>query len=154
MVNCLVLLVYSVQYVHSWFTGSKAAFGATFRVTGGFQKAGTSSLMRVTGKFSQLVSNFMEAKICEKHQRSFKKHFFDFRTLNINIYLVTISLVRKCAGCFLRYFFKVNIQCRRRPSCTEVWKVIKVTWCFFTVRKKACIENSLAVHRVLNSSHK
>jgi hypothetical protein len=32
------------------FSGSHAAFGSTFRVTGGYQKAGTNFLKWVTGK--------------------------------------------------------------------------------------------------------
>jgi hypothetical protein len=41
-------------YIHSrlseQFSGSQAGYGTTFRDTGGYQKAGTSSLKRVTGK--------------------------------------------------------------------------------------------------------
>jgi hypothetical protein len=40
---------------------SQAAFGTTFRVTGGYLKAGTSFLKRVTRKFSELDSDFKEA---------------------------------------------------------------------------------------------
>jgi hypothetical protein len=32
------------------FSGSQAAFGTTFRVTGGYRKAGTSFLRRVIGR--------------------------------------------------------------------------------------------------------
>jgi hypothetical protein len=41
-------------YIHSrlseQFSGSQAGYGKTFRDTGGYQKAGTSSLNRVTGR--------------------------------------------------------------------------------------------------------
>jgi hypothetical protein len=63
---------------------SQAGFRTTFEDTGGYQKAGISSLKRVTGR---KVSNFIEAsrnfildflhtkttENCEKHKRSFKK---------------------------------------------------------------------------------
>ncbi len=46
-------------YIHSrlWeqFSGTQAAFGTTFRDTSGFQKAGTSSLKRVTGRFFTII---------------------------------------------------------------------------------------------------
>jgi hypothetical protein len=41
-------------YIYSWlsdqFSGSHAGFGTTFRDTGGYQKAGTISVNRVTGR--------------------------------------------------------------------------------------------------------
>ncbi len=41
-------------YMHSWlseiFSESQADFGTTFKGTGGYQKAGTSSLKRFTGR--------------------------------------------------------------------------------------------------------
>jgi hypothetical protein len=44
------------------FSGSQAGFEKTFRDVGGYQKAGTNSLKRVTGKrISQIVSDFTEA---------------------------------------------------------------------------------------------
>jgi hypothetical protein len=63
-----------------------------FRITGGFRKAGTSPLKRVTGRMFTIVSDFIEAcrnfflnflykktaKNCESHQRSIKKYCFDF----------------------------------------------------------------------------
>jgi hypothetical protein len=56
--------IFSV-YIHSrhleQFSGSQAGYGTTFRDTGGYQKAGTSSLKRVTVGISQLVSDFVEA---------------------------------------------------------------------------------------------
>ena len=76
------------------FSGSQAGYGTTTvpRDTGGYQKAGTNSLNRVTGRNSQLVSDFIEAsrnfdldflhkkttKNYENHQRSFKKYCFDY----------------------------------------------------------------------------
>jgi hypothetical protein len=65
------------------FSESQAAFGTTFRVTGGNLKSGTSFLKRVTGMISEIVSNFNEASIninfsflhkkgakyCKNHQR-------------------------------------------------------------------------------------
>jgi hypothetical protein len=52
-------------YIQGWlseqFSGSQAAFGTTFRVTGEYWKAGTSSIQRVTGGFSKFVSDFIEA---------------------------------------------------------------------------------------------
>jgi hypothetical protein len=42
------------------FSESQAAFGSTFRVTGGYQKAGTSSLKRVNRRI------FAISKISEK----------------------------------------------------------------------------------------
>jgi hypothetical protein len=50
-----------VDFFDNWLlSGSQTAFGTTFRDTGGYQKAGTSSLKRVTGRI-QLVSDFIEA---------------------------------------------------------------------------------------------
>jgi hypothetical protein len=53
-------------YIHSrlaeHFSGSQAVYGTTFRDTGGYQKAGKSSLKRVKlEEISQLVSDFIEA---------------------------------------------------------------------------------------------
>jgi len=42
--------VYIQGWISEQFLGSQAAFGTTFRVTGGYRKAGTSSLKRVTGR--------------------------------------------------------------------------------------------------------
>jgi hypothetical protein len=51
-------------YIHSrlpeQFSGSQAGFGTTFRDKGSFQKAGTSSLKRVTGR-NFTISDFIEA---------------------------------------------------------------------------------------------
>jgi hypothetical protein len=51
-------------YIHSrlseQFSGSEAAYGTTFRDTGGYQEARTSSLKRVTRRISQLVSDFKD----------------------------------------------------------------------------------------------
>jgi hypothetical protein len=33
------------------FSGSEVGYGTTFRDTGGYQKAGTNSLKRVTGRY-------------------------------------------------------------------------------------------------------
>jgi hypothetical protein len=68
---------------------SQAAFGTTLRVSGVYQKAGTSSLKRVTGviftisDFIEASRNFMldflhkkTANICKNHQRSFQKVLF------------------------------------------------------------------------------
>jgi hypothetical protein len=69
------------------FSESQAASVKTFRVTGGYLKAGTSFLKRVTGRFFELVSDFIEAsrqfifnflrkkpakKYCEKHKCLYK----------------------------------------------------------------------------------
>jgi hypothetical protein len=49
-------------YIHDLFTeqfsGSWAAFGTTFRITGGYQKAGTSSLKRVTERILAISKGF------------------------------------------------------------------------------------------------
>jgi hypothetical protein len=42
------------------FSESQAAFGTIFRVTGGYLKVRTSFLKRVTGRFSELVSDIKE----------------------------------------------------------------------------------------------
>jgi hypothetical protein len=52
--------------IHCWlseqFSGSQAAFGTTFRVTGGYRKAGTSLLKKFTGRIFTItaVSDFIE----------------------------------------------------------------------------------------------
>jgi hypothetical protein len=50
----------SPAYMHNrlseQFSGSQAAFGTTFRVTGGYRKAGTSSLKRATGRIFTISS--------------------------------------------------------------------------------------------------
>jgi hypothetical protein len=45
------------------FSGSQAVYRTTFKDTGGYQKAGTSSLKRVTGRnfTTAVVSDFIEA---------------------------------------------------------------------------------------------
>jgi hypothetical protein len=54
-------------YIHSRlpenFSESQAGFGTTFKGTGGYQKAGTSSLKRVTGRnfTTVLISDFIVA---------------------------------------------------------------------------------------------
>ncbi len=67
---------------------SQAGFGTTFKGPGGYLKPGTSSLKRVTGRISQLVSDFIEAsrnfildflhkkttENCENHKWSFNKY--------------------------------------------------------------------------------
>jgi hypothetical protein len=74
-------------FIESW-----PVLRTTFRVTGGYKKAGTSSPKGLLEGFSQLVSNFTDAstnffldflhkktaKNSENHKRSFKKIFFDF----------------------------------------------------------------------------
>jgi hypothetical protein len=50
----------SPAYMHArlsgQFPGSQAAFGTIFRVTGGYRKAGTSSLKRATGRIFKISS--------------------------------------------------------------------------------------------------
>jgi hypothetical protein len=75
------------------FSGSREGYGTVFRDTGGYQKAGTSSLKRVTGRNFTigLVIDFIEAirninldflrkktiKNCECRKRSYIKNCFD-----------------------------------------------------------------------------
>jgi hypothetical protein len=87
---------------------SQQAFG-----TGGYQKAGTSSLKRVTGrKFTiskwfhkskqKLQFGFLsqkDKKNWENHRGSFKKFYVSIsRNFKTNIHLVTIPLVRHVTG--------------------------------------------------------
>jgi hypothetical protein len=53
--------VYIQGWISEQFLGSQAAFGTTFRVTGGYRKAETSFLNRVPEGFLQLVCDFIEA---------------------------------------------------------------------------------------------
>jgi hypothetical protein len=48
-------LVYIHSRLSEQFSESQAGFGTTFKGTGGYQKAGTSSLKRVLEGISQLV---------------------------------------------------------------------------------------------------
>ncbi len=50
--SLLLVVFFSVQYdrILEQFSGSQAAFGTTFRVAGGYRKAGTSFLKRVIGR--------------------------------------------------------------------------------------------------------
>jgi hypothetical protein len=73
-------------YIHGrlseQFSVSQAAFGTTFRVTGGYRKAGTSFMKRVTGRIftkvlkrinQKLYLDFLHkeaAKNCKNYQRS------------------------------------------------------------------------------------
>jgi hypothetical protein len=59
----LFFLVYIHSRLSEQFSKSQAGFGINFKGTGGYrdQKAGTSSLKRVTGRISQFVSDFIEA---------------------------------------------------------------------------------------------
>jgi hypothetical protein len=50
----LIISQFFPVYIHSrlleQFSGTQAGYGATFRATGGYQKAGASSLKRATGR--------------------------------------------------------------------------------------------------------
>jgi hypothetical protein len=87
------------------FSESQAAFQTTFRVTGGYLKAGTSFLKRVTGKIFKLVSDFMKHKqkpyfqlLCTKRQPDIAKTIsadtketdLNLRTTLKKIHLVTL----------------------------------------------------------------
>jgi hypothetical protein len=51
--------VYNNSRLSEQFSGSQAGYGTTFRYTGGYQKAGTSSLKRVTeSDFKKASRNF------------------------------------------------------------------------------------------------
>jgi hypothetical protein len=91
-------------YIHSWlsgqFSGSQAGYGTTFRSTGGYQKAGTSSLRGLLEGSLQLVSDFIGARrnidldfLHKKTTKKFENHqrSFNFRTFK-NINLVTLTL--------------------------------------------------------------
>ncbi len=75
--------------------GSQAAFGTTFRVTGSYQKDGTSSLKRVTGSIFQLVSDFIEIG------RNFLLDFFTKRQPKI---VKTISAHSKSTTFILKHW--------------------------------------------------
>ncbi len=88
----LSLVNFFLMYIHSrlseQFSESQAGFVATLKGTDGYQKAGTSSLKRVTGRNFKFVSDFIEAnrnfildflhkkttEHCENHKHSFKKY--------------------------------------------------------------------------------
>jgi hypothetical protein len=54
MLSFALIGQFSLVYIHSrlseQFSKSQAGFGTNFKDTGGYQKAGTSSLKRVTGR--------------------------------------------------------------------------------------------------------
>jgi hypothetical protein len=67
-------------YIHSrlyeQFSVAQAAFGTTFRNTGSYQKAGTSSPKRVTGRIfiiTVVISFTKKPKIVKTIKCSFKK---------------------------------------------------------------------------------
>ncbi len=84
------------EYIHSrlseQFSVSQTGFGTNFEGTDGYQKAGSSSLKRITGRNFTIVSYFIEAsrnfildflhkkinKTCVNHKLSFKKNCFKF----------------------------------------------------------------------------
>jgi hypothetical protein len=85
--------VYMQSRLSEQFSGSQAGIGTTFRDTGGYQKAGTSSLKRVTGmNFTITVVSYVEASRnfnldfhhkkkflnCENHKLTFKKVLLRF----------------------------------------------------------------------------
>jgi hypothetical protein len=61
------ILVYIHSKLSEQFSESQAGFGTTFKGTGGYQKAGTSSLKRITGR------NFTISKVF--HRCKQKRHF-------------------------------------------------------------------------------
>jgi hypothetical protein len=61
---------------------SQAGFGTTVKSTSGFQKAGTSSMKKVTGRISQLASDFIKAS---------RNFILDFLHKKITENLKTIS---------------------------------------------------------------
>jgi hypothetical protein len=90
-------------FIHSrlseQFSGSQAAFGISFRVTGGYRKAGPSYLKRVTEEgFSQLVKDAIEVS-----RTFFQDFFFPKRQPSI---VKTISAHTKSAVLILRTFKK------------------------------------------------
>jgi hypothetical protein len=94
LIFSFVLYKYIQGRLSEQFSESQADLGTTFRDTSGYQKAGTSSLKRVTGRIFTItiVSDFIEAsrnfildflhkktaKNCENQMRPFKKNYFDF----------------------------------------------------------------------------
>ncbi len=95
------------------FQNHHSAFGATFRVTGSYWKAGTGFLKSVTGRILKIISDFVlqknaetlfwmfftkrQQKNCENHQRSYKKTKYCLisRTLKKYHLVDTILLKRK-----------------------------------------------------------
>jgi hypothetical protein len=62
--------------------GTKAAIGTTFRVLGGWCKARTSFLKRVTGSTFDFILDVLHKKTAnswENHQRSYEKDYFDLK---------------------------------------------------------------------------
>jgi hypothetical protein len=53
--------VYILGRLSGQFSGSQEAFGATFRVISGYQKAGTSFPKRIIGRILQPGSDFIVA---------------------------------------------------------------------------------------------
>jgi hypothetical protein len=90
-------------FIHSrlseQFSGSQAAFGISFRVTGGHRKAGSSYLKRVTEEgFSLLVRDAIEVS------RTFIQDFFSQKRQPSIV--KTISAHTKSAVLILRTFKK------------------------------------------------
>jgi hypothetical protein len=89
---CQFFLVYIHCQLSKQFSESQVGFGTTFKGTGGYQKAETSYLKRVTEGILKLVSDFIEAsrnfilelrhkkttENCENYKRSFMKYCFEF----------------------------------------------------------------------------
>jgi hypothetical protein len=81
---------FQCTFIAGFWNNFQAGFGTTFKGTGGYEKAGTSSLKRDIGRNLTIstVSDFIEAsrnfildflhkkatENCENHKRSFKKY--------------------------------------------------------------------------------
>jgi hypothetical protein len=78
------ILVYIHSQLSEQFSESQAGFGTTFKGTGCTQKAGTSSLKRVTGL--QLVNDFIEAS---------RKFILDFLRKKTTENCETLALIQK-----------------------------------------------------------
>jgi hypothetical protein len=100
--------VYCTVYIHGRlseiFSGSRAPFGTTFRVTRGYRTAGTSSLKRVTGRIFTITvvmeasRNFIfdflrqkKPKIVKTISAHSKSTVLIFRTAK-KIFIITLSL--------------------------------------------------------------
>ncbi len=107
-----------LAYIHcrlsEQFSESQADFGTTFKGTSGYQKSGTSSLKRVTGRNFPISKWFLEAS------RNFILDFLHKRQLKI---VKTISAHSKSTVSKFTTFKKIFISCHypficfKSPSC-------------------------------------
>ncbi len=93
--------IFSSVHSYSWnhgrlselYSESHADFGTTFRDTGGYQKAGTSSLKRVTGRIFKNSKCFIEASRNSIFYFLHKRRLIIVKTINAHSES-TVSIVR------------------------------------------------------------